>query len=239
MKKILVINGDAYSDAVTGDITFDKKILIHSPEEVGLLLFTGGADVSPELYHDTSPLGLCSTSPDRDREETKLFLVAQKYGIPCAGICRGLQFLNVMSGGTMMHHINGHAGSCHKIKTSLGQVIGVNSFHHQMVLPPEDSVVIAISTERLSGEYFGKNDEVVEYTGNEIEGAIFRHTKSFGVQWHPEWMAPRSEGHTFFKMMAYNALNMDWDKFIDYYSRKSIYADNFETDSGAVHSIPV
>ena len=217
MKKILVVNGASYADAIVGLGTIVTKPLVffRNPEEFSLVLFTGGADVSPKFYGDTSPQGLCSISPIRDEEEKKIFDCAVANDIRCAGICRGVQFINVMSGGKMMHHLDNHAGQDHPTELLDGTIIRTNSFHHQMILPPEDAVVIATSETNRSKRYFGKADRDIVYIGDEIEAAVFPNTKTFGVQWHPEWMDPKSDGYQFFFNLVKDAIAMDWDSFME------------------------
>ena len=232
--KIFVVNGAAYADAIVGlgSIVTSPLKFFRKPEEFSLVLFTGGADVSPELYGDTSPAGMCSDSPIRDAEEKKIFDFAVANDVRCAGICRGVQFINVMSGGKMIHHLEKHAGQDHTTSLLDGTVIRTNSFHHQMILPPEDAVVIATAEHKLSDLYIGKADRPVEYVGDEIESAIFPNTKTFGVQWHPEWMQPDSAGYKFFFNLVKDAIDMDWDNFME----KHAGGGNAESGSdGAVH----
>ena len=59
-----------------------------------------------------------------------------------AGICRGGQFLNVMNGGSMHQHIEGHTQS-HYITLYSGREIPVSSTHHQMMIPGCDGIVKA------------------------------------------------------------------------------------------------
>ena len=69
------------------------------------LLFTGGQDVDPALYHAvTSPL--CGAPcPARDHLETLLFRQAFDEDKPMLGICRGVQLMNALLGGTLYQHL--------------------------------------------------------------------------------------------------------------------------------------
>lgn len=108
-----------------------------APGLADVIVFTGGADVSPTLYGQPAH-SKTNISPLRDRYDTGIFLM--NPGVLKVGICRGGQFLNVMSGGSMIQHINGayHLGS-HSIYTtrkgSESIITGVTSTHHQMMLP--------------------------------------------------------------------------------------------------------
>ena len=69
--KILVLNGNSYGAALEGlgVLSFDKKEFMSKPDDFKLVQFTGGEDVSPSFYGDTSPKGLCHNSMHRDIEE--------------------------------------------------------------------------------------------------------------------------------------------------------------------------
>lgn len=220
MDQILVVNGPSYAKALQGLGTFvtNPSVFFSQPKNYSLVLFTGGEDVTPELYGETSPLRLCGNSWHRDKEERAIFKVAQQAGVPCAGICRGVQFLNVMCGGKLFHHISGHGGVHHPAETRFGNIIEVNSYHHQMVLPPEDSILLAWSAGRRSDVYVGDKDEPVEYDGTENESVIYPNHKCFGVQWHPEWMPTDSDGYKFFHDMARRVLTHQWSEFVEHYA---------------------
>lgn len=102
-----------------------------------MICFGGGADVSPALYGQpdmNGVIGGCIAA--RDRFERSVFEIAIHYRIPMLGICRGSQFLCVMSGGQLFQHINGHGlAGTHTITTLEGFSIDMTSTHHQMMYP--------------------------------------------------------------------------------------------------------
>lgn len=240
-KKILIVSSaDSNSSSETlerigygkavvglGTLTDNLKEFFNKPKKFGLVLFTGGADVDPSLYNDTSPHNLCYSDITRDRHEKVVFKYALRHKIPMTGICRGVQFLNVMAGGELMHHIDGHEGVVHefsgpRLKTS----IKVNSFHHQMVIPANDSHVIGWSKSRLSNRYYGKNDEREEWNSSEVEAVIFPKIKACGVQYHPEWMPRKARGFSFFYNLTRRLMFYKMDKLIDYYTKGVRGTDN-------------
>lgn len=223
MRKILVVNGPHYSNALEGLAGFatSTEKFLADPSSYDMVLFTGGADVGPELYNDTSPKRICGVNPSRDAEEVKVFNAALKAGIKMTGICRGSQFLNVMSGGRMMHDVTNHAGSRHKILTSDGQELIVNSLHHQMSVPSEFGHVLAWSKHLISTRYIGKADEVEEYTGKEIESMYYPHTKSVGAQWHPEMMNKDEAGYTWYRTLVEDFLELSTEDFEIKYVRNN------------------
>jgi putative glutamine amidotransferase len=118
------------------------------------LLLTGGPDLDPSRY-GAANLGSVDVEPDRDDLEAAAWAAADARGIPVLGICRGLQAMNVLGGGSLLQHVDGHAGHgwghgpalTHPLRlvpgTRLarilspsgvgGNVLTVNSYHHQAV----------------------------------------------------------------------------------------------------------
>lgn len=119
------------------------------------VLLTGGEDIHAQAYgeepHEESKLH----DPGRDRMEFEVALTAMKRNMPVLGICRGLQLLNVVQGGTLYqdipsqmpeairhHYMDEDEFALHDIaiedETLLAHVMGkntmpVNSWHHQAV----------------------------------------------------------------------------------------------------------
>lgn len=228
--KILVLDytTNGYGKAVEGlgFLTIDKNLFFKKPEEFVLVLFTGGPDVDPSLYGDTSPFSMCSSDLSRDKVEKTVFQHALINNIPMIGICRGFQFLNVMAKGRLMHHINSHAGTLHLFDgLSLEHPIRVNSFHHQMVIPPIDSHTIGWSPDKLSKIYYGRYDQAEEWNSFETEAVIFPKINACGVQYHPEWMQPTSKGFLFFYNMANKLIELSIDDFVKFYTKRSESAE--------------
>ena len=217
-KKILVPGGNSYSTPVIGlskHITTNEKEFFDDPDSFSLILFTGGADVNPALYGETSPDGLCGFSPYRDVFEAKIFNLALEHGIKMTGICRGAQFINVMSGGKLMHHIENHGWSNHEFicaNSDMPEIL-VNSLHHQMIIPPEDGYTIGWCHPNLSKIYVGDKDELAIWDKPETEAVFIPRTQCAGVQYHPEMMPRESQGFQFYRQMVVNLLMMNMDEF--------------------------
>ena len=214
--KIFVESYHAYKNVVDsfGETTDDIENLFTTPEEFKLILFSGGEDVNPALYGHESPDGLCYYGEKRDALDIKSFKHALKNNIKMVGICRGLQFLNVMSGGTMMHHINHHSGSMHAfISPKLRHEIYVNSLHHQMVMPHKDAFVIGSTEAALATVYFGNNDQPVKRNEPDIEALYMPSIKACGVQYHPEMMYESSAAFVFFNTMVKEFLHLNKAEF--------------------------
>ena len=182
---------DPYGDCTSN--YEDYVEFMENPPEFGLVVFTGGEDVDPALYGETPVYSWFN--PKRDKFEMGLFRKCREHGIPMFGICRGLQFLNVMAGGKMYQHIE-HSFE-HKVHTIWDVKVKVNSAHHQLIIPPAGSFVIAWANPNISTKYIrdvGGLPAIVSPPEKAVEAAAFPSIKAAGVQWHPEWLTKKSPG---------------------------------------------
>lgn len=211
MNRVLVVNGASYFKAIKNIANYSSDVtsFMRNPANFSLVLFTGGEDISPELYGETSPHNVCSHCIERDTYEQAIFEKALQHNIKMTGICRGVQFLNVMAGGKMIHHLDNHAGPTHYMTTSCGERVLVNSYHHQMVLPPENAVIIGWSSERRSDTYIGDKDLKVDPPCKEIEAVIYPNINAVGVQYHPEIMMECSEGYIWYERLVNNLMHAE------------------------------
>jgi len=222
---ILVVYGPGYGRAVAnlGKVTDDLKKFVREPETFKLVLFTGGSDIHPSFYGETSPSGFCRANRLRDVKEKLIFKRALKAGIKMTGICRGSQFLNVMAGGRLIHHLDKHAiWDMHPLACSKDdKIINVNSTHHQMMIPPSDGYIIAWCPEKRSERYYGDKDLPVKWPGPEVEGVYLPSIKACVVQWHPEALNEYAEGFVFYNEMIDDFLVMDSRDFSNKYTGRA------------------
>lgn len=82
-----------------------EEMLLAMYEQADGVLLMGGADLDPALYHQSVHEKTKVTNPLRDTAEQKIALWALRDKKPLLGICRGLQVVNVVSGGTLVQHL--------------------------------------------------------------------------------------------------------------------------------------
>jgi putative glutamine amidotransferase len=155
------------------------------------LIITGGMDVDPARYGQAAHPETDAPRRDRDAWEDALLTAAIERGTPFLGICRGLQLLNVVRGGSLTQHLpealgteryraGGGVFSVNEASvqsdSALGRLldeqvsIDVRSYHHQAVDRVGDGLRVTATS----------SDGVVQAV--ELEGVPF----GLAVQWHPE-----------------------------------------------------
>lgn len=163
--------------------------------EANMLQFTGGEDVSPILYGEEQHR-FTGNNLRRDLFEIGYYGYAQRLNIPCAGICRGGQFLNVMSGGRMYQHVVGHAtGRNHLVvDVNSGKQIVCSSTHHQMMRPSSQGVVLGVADlGGLKWSMEGGKETKLEVDEEDTEVVYYPHTRSLCFQPHPEFFDKEHE----------------------------------------------
>ena len=156
------------------------------------IILTGGEDINPLQYNDTINLAVCGDiNYQRDTLERKLFDFAFENKLPLIGVCRGMQMMNVASGGTLygdipteigttvIHRNNGEVNhkifltdTCSLIFPNGTDTIIVNSWHHQgLKIMPNHLHVIARA-------FDGLPEAVV------MDKSV--HPFMIAVQFHPE-----------------------------------------------------
>jgi putative glutamine amidotransferase len=153
------------------------------------LVVAGGADVDPARYGAERSPRTGPSSPDRDDAELALLAAAVERDLPVLAVCRGLQLLTVLRGGSLVQHLPEVVGSDVHVPapgtygdnavrvapgSRLAGLIGTDAVwachHHQAVERLGDGLTATAWAQ----------DGTVEAA--ELEGARF----VLGVQGHPE-----------------------------------------------------
>lgn len=170
----------------------DGAVLEPELIDADLVVFTGGADVSPGFYDEPrNPKTYCN--PQRDYNELAAFETAVAHGIPMVGICRGAQLTCALSGGRLIQHQENRFAR-HPILTIDGSEYEITSCHHQAMYPydmSKDDYKIMAWTEDPYRSRMHENGLCVEISDKpfkEVEIAYFPKTRALGIQGHPEWM---------------------------------------------------
>lgn len=166
-------------------------------ERLDGILLPGGEDIDPARYDEERHPQLGSTDSERDRTELLLAQWAIEAGMPLLGVCRGVQVMNVVCGGSLFQDLTSQAPALHKhdffppsferfrishqvaieadsrLAQSLGQVHEVNSMHHQGI----NRLGRALRVVGIAEDGLAEALEVPELPF------------SVGVQWHPEELA--------------------------------------------------
>jgi putative glutamine amidotransferase len=161
-------------------------------DTVSALIVSGGGDINPDAYGGRQHETVYAVCEERDAFEFALTRAAlADTRVPMLCICRGLQVLNVVTGGTLHVHLPDHYGervahrlpprdtSMHAVRidadSRLAAILGttealVRSWHHQAIDKLGDGLRAVAWAE----------DGVIEAVEH------VEHPWCIAVQWHPE-----------------------------------------------------
>jgi len=174
------------------------------------LVVAGGADVDPALYGQEK-VACRHLDPARDQLEGDLLRWAVQHGTPVLAICRGMQLLNVVLGGTLHQEAAAEYPGfkptrglyrqatlrrpVHVIKRGwVADLLGtgrkvhlVNSLHHQAIAEvAPDLEVVAVDEQGMV--------QALE--------AVRKDVFTVGLQWHPELMPHAKVQMSFFRALV-------------------------------------
>lgn len=158
------------------------------------VILAGGGDIDPQVYAGQLHETIYSLDPERDSTELTLAQRLIETDFPTFAICRGIQIVNVVQGGTLIEH--------------LPDIVGEEVLHR---LPPREPTPHAVSVEPNSrlASLLGQSDvtamswhhqavrqvadgfKIVARAPDGTIEAIESQTHSWlvAVQWHPELTA--------------------------------------------------
>jgi len=174
-------------------LTCNKDDLEELVDACDGFLFTGGQDVSPNIYNEKTLYD--SVKPYKKRDDMELIILdlILNKNKPILGICRGIQFINAALGGTLYQDLNTEHKSnelhvqkppydkpVHDVDLIIDsplfdvlnkKSIRVNSYHHQAIKNISDKLKpMAISKDGLIEAVYMPNYKFL-----------------WAVQWHPEF----------------------------------------------------
>lgn len=152
------------------------------------LVLAGGVDVEPARYGAEPHERSGPFDEARDAWEMALCEAAIAEGVPVFAICRGMQLLNVLLGGTLIQHLPDVVGSdmhnpsrdafgTHRVMTeeaswvrsAIGEYADVSTYHHQ------------------AAENIGKGLSIsARAEDGTVEAVEDMSRNLIGLQWHPE-----------------------------------------------------
>jgi len=169
----------------------DERILRRYLEELDGLVLIGGDDIPPEAYgeqpHETVEL----LTPQRYEFERKLIARWFAGGKPLLGVCLGMQFTNVVAGGTMVQDI----------PSEIGATVDHRAYHHVLIEPGSALARVlgaheacVLSNHHQAVDDLGRNLRVIARSEDGVIEALERIDGRFGlfVQWHPEAMTDQA-----------------------------------------------
>jgi putative glutamine amidotransferase len=168
------------------------------------IVFAGGNDVSPNLYGATAGKETGELSAKRDEMESRLMRRALADSKASLAICRGMQLLNVVRGGTLYQEISVElpdaedhqlstraqdvAHLAHTLKLHEGSVLAkaagstsirANTYHHQAI----NRLGVALRATAWSEDGL---IEAIEAEGNDRMIAVQCHPESI-IEAEPKW----------------------------------------------------
>lgn len=180
--KVFVENNDSLIQKMFNNRGY---YVVTNPKVADFCVFSGGADIDPDLYNQKRLEVTKGVDFNRDQKcETLFELFAEK---PKIGICRGAQFLNVQCGGSMYQDVDNHLGNHEVFVQNFSESLGeVTSTHHQMMIPERSAEIIAVakkSTRRVREGF----SVVAGRFYNDAEIVFYKKEKSLCFQPHPEY----------------------------------------------------
>jgi putative glutamine amidotransferase len=168
--------------------TVDSEMILQRYlEELDGLVLVGGADIPPSAYGQQPHETVVALTSQRYNFEGKLIARWLKSGKPLLGICLGMQFANVVAGGSLIQDIPSQVG----IKLS-------HRGYHEVRIEPDSSLAKILGAEKASVwsnhhqavKDIGEGLKIIARSEDGIVEALERTDGGFGlfVQWHPEQM---------------------------------------------------
>lgn len=156
------------------------------------LLVPGGEDMTAQFFGEEPHPTVNYINRDKDLYEMALIRRVMEQKKPIFGICRGLQIINVLAGGTLIQDIPSQVGSsiCHSQSMEIR-----NEVTHKVFVEPGSILHEVMGREEIRTNSYhhqaiGELAPGFKVTGRAADGVIeaveSEDGKIFCVQWHPE-----------------------------------------------------
>ncbi|GIW42070.1 MAG: hypothetical protein KatS3mg076_2647 [Candidatus Binatia bacterium] len=188
---------EGYVDAVRlgGGIPLVLPPAWDRPSEVlealdGLVL-AGGGDLEPARYGGDDHPEVYKVHPERDAFELELLRSALERKVPVLCICRGMQVLNVLRGGTLHVDIPDRVG-----REVVHRLPPRRPTRHPVRLAPESRIARIVGREEL--DVVSWHHQAIDKVGRGLRPVAWSedglveafevedHPWALAVQWHPE-----------------------------------------------------
>jgi putative glutamine amidotransferase len=165
----------------------NEQIIQRYVKELDGLVLVGGDDIPPSAYGEQPHETVEILPPQRYDFERKLITKWLDSKKPLLGVCLGMQFTNVVSGGSLIQDIPSEVGTTvnhreyHKVQiepeSSLANILGATEAN-------------VLSSHHQAARRIGKGLKVIARSEDGVNEALERTDGGFGlfVQWHPEAM---------------------------------------------------
>ena len=151
------------------------------------VLLHGGIDIAPARYGQAIHPEVRHVDESLDEFEMHFLAIALEMNKPVLAICRGMQVLNVLTGGSLIQHI----------PEQFPSPVNHWSAHHAVFLEPDSRIASAIGATRIEEVSSFHHQAVGDLGANlrpvahSVDGLIeaIEHDDArwvIGVQWHPE-----------------------------------------------------
>ena len=180
------------------------------------IILTGGEDINPLEYNDTTNIKVCGRiNYSRDTLERKLFDYAFENKIPLVGVCRGMQMMNVASGGTLYGDIPIEIGT-EVIHRNNGEVMheivlsSEDNYYTNLIFPLHKDTFLVNSWHHQGLKDIAQNIKIIARSYDGLPEAAIMDTAShpfmIAVQFHPERLGKDNGIHQQMRSSFFNAI---------------------------------
>lgn len=155
------------------------------------LVICGGGDIDPSEYGEQNEGLSEGISRDADQRDLDLARRARDMGMPTLGVCRGLQAINVASGGSLTQHVLGTGEH-----PELSESVELNNEHRQLVTTVPGTALADLYGETtpvnsLHHQGINRLGDGLRVSATTADGMVEAIESTDGwpviaVQWHPE-----------------------------------------------------